>query len=503
MTDLTLLEQVLFFSRVAVGSVTALSILLTKRDPVACLGWLLSVATFPILGSIAYIIGGLNPYEAYTKKLRERIQKQLGASGEISQKEKLNAIRTNQLALDRSAYTGFKNAQSWVAGVNKAEFHRDVDLTLLVNSTTTYAEFEKAVLDAKEFIFVQFYQILPDRVGKRFFFLLRKKAKEGVKVYVLYDAMGSHRLRRDILESVRSSGIRISNFLAMHPLKRRYQINWRNHRKILICDGKTAFVGGFNIGETYLQGNDHSMPLWKDAHFQIQGPCVETIQRVFSDDWLFATGEKIVIGALGGIQTKASYSLPSKELSDEVNPSSNFVAVIPSGPSDHRAIFHSTISAVLHAAEKRVWISTAYLVPDRLLMEAMRQAVERGVDVRIVIPKHSNHPITDFCTTSYFAEFLDLGVSVYLYGPGMCHSKLLLADEDLILTGSSNLDYRSFFLNFELDLFIRDRVLAPRIEKFLTECFEHGEVMGMNHVRPRNLFLKGARNIIRLFAPIM
>jgi cardiolipin synthase len=341
---------------------------------------------------------------------------------------------------------------------------------------------------------VQFYQILPDRVGRRFFFQLRRKAREGVRVYVMYDAMGSYKLRRDILDAVRSSGIKIVNFLAMHPLKRRYQINWRNHRKILVCDGEVAFVGGFNIGETYLEGDHQGNPLWKDAHFRVKGSCVDAIQQVFAGDWLFATGEKIDFATGRSPEDSHRYAERSSQ---------NFVAVIPSGPSDHRALMHSTLSAILHGAETRVWITTAYFVPDRQIMEAMRQAVERGVDVRVVIPKRSNHPITDFCSTSYFAEFLDLGIRVYLYKPGMCHAKLLLADDDLVLSGSSNLDYRSFFLNFELDLLIRDRRLAPDVEKFLTESFQQSETLGLQQVRPRNLPLKAARNLIRLFAPLM
>lgn len=493
MNDPTLIEQILFATRIVVGSVTALSILLTKREPVACLGWLLSIATFPLIGSLAYLVGGLNPYQTHTRRMRERLRRSLGVGAGISHQEKMTAIGANLDALERSKYHGFQNAQSWVAGVTATDFHRDVGIEFLINSSATYDEFERAVLAAKEYIFVQFYQILPDKVGRRFFFQLRRKAKEGVKVYVMYDAMGSYKLRRDLLDAVRSSGIQIVNFLAMHPLKRRFQINWRNHRKIIICDGEVAFVGGFNIGESYLEGDQQDTPLWRDAHFKLSGSCVDVIQKVFVGDWLFATGQTIAF---------KSTSVPhAKNASD--NSASNFVAVVPSGPSDQRALMHSTLTAILHGAETRVWLSTAYFVPDSQILGAMRQAVERGVDVRVVIPKRSNHPITDFCTTSYFSEFLDLGLKVYLYRPGMCHAKLLLADSDLVLSGSSNLDYRSFFLNFELDLLVRDRRIAPLVEKFLTESFHQSEVLSQLHVRPGNLPLRTARNLIRLFAPIM
>lgn len=282
--------------------------------------------------------------------------------------------------------------------------------------------------------------------------------------------------------------------MGFHPLKRRLQINWRNHRKLLIVDGKTAFVGGFNLGEMYLEGRDPENPVWRDVHFRMVGRIAHHLEKVFREDWHFATGQSIDPLA----KADGSTVFPSD---------SNLTPVLclpfSSGPSDGRASFHTALLSVLYEAKRRVWISTAYFVPDKALLQALRQAVARGVDVRLVLPRRSNHPITDFCTTSYFQELTEIGVVLNLYNPGMLHAKILLADEDLVLTGSSNQDYRSFFLNFELDLLIRSATATGKINEYFQSIFNKSSILNKSEIEREYRKFSLLRRIARLCSPLM
>lgn len=471
----------------------ALSIVARKRDPVACLGWLLAVVTFPFLGTALYIIGGVSPYEALAR--RKRLSSRLARSTEAPETRafaRASAIEQ----LEGAQVGGFESTTGWAAWTGGHEFFTDTEIEFLENSTTVYSAFEDAIVNAKKTIFVQFYQIIPDAVGRHFYNLLADKARSGVAVYVLYDAMGSYKISAEHLKLAKKAGIKIHSFMGFHPLKRRLQINWRNHRKLLIVDGSVAFVGGFNLGEMYLEGRDPGNPVWRDVHFRLNGRVASHLERVFREDWHFATGQALESGVTPAVASDERGA--SERL---VEPT--FCLPFTSGPADSYASYHTALLSILYEAKSRVWISTAYFVPDKTLMQAMMQAVARGVDVRLVIPRRSNHPITDFCTTSYFHELSDIGVQLFLYDPGMLHAKILLADDDLVLTGSSNQDYRSFFLNFELDLLIRSRPVAGEIQNYFDNIFSKSSHLEKFSIDRQYLSFGFARRIARLCSPLM
>ena len=473
----------------AITFFVALSILSRKRDPVACLGWLLAVVAFPFVGSALYVLGGVSPYEALAR--RRRVSSRLVRSEEPPEVRAFaRAAALEELA--SSDCQGFENTTAWSAWAAGHGFFPKTRVDFLENSTSVYAEFEQAIVQAERYILVQFYQIVPDAVGRHFYGLLAEKARQGVAVHVLYDAMGSYRISVKHLKMARAAGIRIHSFMGFHPLKRRLQINWRNHRKLLIADGKVAFVGGLNLGEVYLEGQDPDNPVWRDVHFKLQGDVAEHLEKAFRGDWHFATGEALDL-------TKAPTARPSQATGE----CSALCMSVASGPADSRAAFHTSLLSVLYEAKRRIWFSTAYFVPDKTLLQALRQAVARGVDVQLVIPRRSNHPMTDFCTTSYYQELLEIGLTIHHFHPGMLHAKLLVADDDLILTGSSNQDCRSFFLNFELDLLIRDRGLTSRVDAYFIDLFAKSYILTREKVDQEFRSFMFLRRISRLCSPLM
>jgi cardiolipin synthase len=473
----------------ALSCILAAHILIRKQEPVVCLSWLLGVALFPLFTAICYIGFGMNPFEKYAA--RKRASKHL-SSLQKKRRSRDEIITENQHALDSYRYRGFDRTGVWVSMLSGRPMLDGNQVETLINSNHAFAAMREAIEGAKDFILVQFYQIQVDPMGIAFLDLLTAKARDGVRVHVLFDALGSQKIKDSLIRQYRGRGLKMHRFLEVHPVKRRFQINWRNHRKLVICDGSIAFTGGFNIGEMYLEGPDPDRPKWFDFIFRVRGSVIADLTAIFAEDWHFTTGKSLSSDI---VELRKEWSTPRS--------SENLMQVIASGPSENNAPFYSTLISLIHESRDRVWIMTPYFVPDKELLHAMRMAVVRGVHVRVVVPKHSNHPITDTCAHSYFSEIHRYGIELLRYVHGVCHGKLVLADDDVVLAGSSNLDYRSFFLNFETDLFMRDRRLtmdlAAVFEKLIKDCIPLGPKDVSNRRLARLLF----RRIMRLFAPLM
>jgi cardiolipin synthase len=484
------LNELTQIAKLVLSVMLAAHILVKKQDPVVCLSWLLGVALFPEFAAICYLGFGLNPFEKYAA--RKRASKHL--AGLKRPKKGAEVIGAeNQDVISKFGYQGFDRTAMWVSMLQGQALQSGNKISPLVNSTKAYDAMSQAIEGAKEFIVFQFYQIQADEIGILFLDKLAAKAEAGVKVFVLFDGLGSHRIKNTLIESYRRRGIKMHRFLEIHPIKRRFQINWRNHRKLIIADGQLAITGGFNVGSMYLEGPDPSKPRWFDIAFRVNGPVISDFLSLFAEDWHFTTGKSLPADVLG-----AKYVNP-----DNASDSGALTQIVSSGPSENNAPFYSTLVSILHESRQRVWIMTPYFVPDKQLLHAMRLAVVRGVEVQIIVPRHSNHPITDTCAHSYFSEIHQYGIKLLRYPHGVCHGKMILADQDVVLVGSSNLDYRSFFLNFETDLFVRDRQLATQVEGIMESVARDCSALSSSDVSNLRIGRLLFRRIMRLFAPLM
>ncbi|MCX6126477.1 MAG: cardiolipin synthase [Proteobacteria bacterium] len=479
---------ILLIQAIAVASL-AVHVLLRKQDPQVCMGWLLAIAMFPMLAGILYVVIGINPFERLAERKRRSRRETRQRQAEASQ---VNVESQNNGLLEAAHLSNFSRTLKWISHFGSQARVEGNELELLVNSNQVFPRLEQSILDAKSYIVLQFYQIQADAVGINFLNLLEKKAQSGVKVYVLYDALGSISLTDVMIRRYRDAGIAMNKFLEIHPIKRRFQVNWRNHRKLVVIDGTEAFVGGFNIGSTYVQGDNLEKPKWVDVLFSIKGPAISELLRIFFEDWHFTTGDSLA-GVLSAVD--ADVQVETRELT--------LLTVVASGPTENTAPFYSTVLNILFEAKNSVWIMTPYLVPDRALLHAMRLAVGRGVHVKIIVPKVSNHPLTDLCSSSYFSEIHSYGIELVRYKYGVCHGKIILADDDLIFSGSSNMDYRSFFLNFETDLFIRDKVLGAKIKELFSRVSAMSEPLTEVDLSAKPLTRLLMRRLMRLVAPLM
>jgi cardiolipin synthase len=290
--------------------------------------------------------------------------------------------------------------------------------------------------------------------------LLIERASDGVEVRVLYDAVGGSEVGGKFMRPLEEAGGKVGVFLPPRLLRRSLEVNFRNHRKIVVCDGQVGFLGGLNIGDEYAG-------TIRDAMVRIEGPAVDQLQEVFAEDWYFATGEDYVDAEFMGRWRNHPHR---REGAPAV------CAIVPSGPHTEYNFTLEAFLIALHRARGRIWITTPYFIPDQTITAALRTAVFRGVDVRLLVPEKGDHRIVAMASRSYYPVLLQAGVRIFHYRGGLMHAKTVLIDDNLTIIGSANMDLRSFRLNFEINLFAQSiplaKDLANLFENFASESTE-------------------------------
>ncbi len=321
---------------------------------------------------------------------------------------------------------------------------------VLTEGHATYDAIADAIDGARHHVHAQYYLIRDDASGRGFRDRLVAAAKRGVSVRLLVDGFGCFALGRSFYGPLRKAGVRVAVFLPMRSVLLQ-PVNLRNHRKIVVVDGETAFTGGFNVGDEYRGGTLAGMGTWRDVHLRIEGPAAADLQRVFFQDWAFATGEPI---------DPREYFARNPARRGGAT-----VAIVPSGPDTRTEAIHRLFFGAITGAEREVLVTTPYFVPDESLRVAMEVAAMRGVAVRILLPGHSNHAVTYHAGRSFYAELVAAGVEVREYVPGLVHAKTLVADGQVALVGSANMDLRSFRLNFEVNALVHDATTATTLRE--------------------------------------
>ncbi|CAN0595355.1 unnamed protein product, partial [Ectocarpus sp. 12 AP-2014] len=304
---------------------------------------------------------------------------------------------------------------------------------LLRDGEATFDAVFEAMEDARRYILLEFYIVRSDKVGQRIKSILKRKLAEGVEVWFLYDDIGSVGLPRKYLTELADAGARVASFGDGNIRRRRFQINFRNHRKLLVCDGHTGFVGGINLGDEYL-GTAMDQEPWRDTHCQISGPAVTGLQLAWLEDWNWASSE-----------------FPELSWEPDITPDGDQeVLILPTGPADTYETCALFFLNCINNARERIWIASPYFVPDFQIMNALQLAALRGVDVRIIIPEKSDNWLIKIAAYSYLVQACQAGVGIYRYQPGFMHQKVILVDNRYAAVGTANMDNRSMRLNFEI-----------------------------------------------------
>ncbi len=439
------LSVTLFAAYLGALLAVAVHILLHKRPSRSAALWLMVITTIPLAGILLYITVGVDRVqrrllykEASNLHFRHayasaphRIDPRLEPDGNEDTEIRLRRAAEFPDLLDRMFHRP-------LVGGNR--------FRMMTTGDRVYEAMLGAIRNARDHVHLQTYIFQPDRVGRLFVETLLEKAKEGVEVRLLYDPVGSIDALA-FLDELARTGVEVSPFNPLNPLKRRWQVNLRNHRKLLLVDGMKAFTGGMNISELHLV--EHPLlTRVKDYHFEIQGPIVGQMQEWFIEDWHYATGR----------------SLLSERYLPRLEPRGDEPArVITSGPDGDYEAFYRLVFAAILGARSAVQIVTPYFIPDQGLIAALRLAATRGVDITLLVPGHSDHPIVSLATQSFYEELLRAGVRIYERRAPFLHAKVLVVDHRWATIGSANMDVRSFRLNFEANVEIRSPALVAAL----------------------------------------
>ncbi|WP_017903019.1 cardiolipin synthase [Pseudomonas asplenii] len=460
------------------GSIAAIHAVLTVRTAQGSIAWALSLVFIPYLTLIPYLVFGRSTFDAYIKARRQANVEMRKAIADLNWRpwvEEALAARNSQ------AYAALRAMPK----LGRMPCLANNQVRLLVNGEATFEAIFQAIEQARHAVLVQFFIIHDDQLGRRLHNLLRKKAGEGVEVYLLYDGIGSHALPHDYVDSLRGGGVRVKAFATRSGWLNRFQVNFRNHRKVVVVDGLVGFVGGHNVGDEYL-GSKPPLSPWRDTHVQVSGPVVACLQESFAEDWFWAARQ-----------------LPPLILPDTYPDDGVLCQLLASGPADSFETCSLFFVEAIHAARERVWITSPYFIPDEAVFAALRLAVLRGVDVRLLLPSRPDHRIVYAASSLYAFEAVRAGVRVFRYGPGFLHQKVVLVDNEISAIGSANLDNRSFRLNFELMLLTVDPAFADEVENMLLKDFDLAREVTHEDSRETHRLQQLGMRIARLISPIL
>jgi len=460
------------------GIVAAVHAVLTVRTAQGAIAWATSLVFMPLLTLVPYLVFGRSRFDAYIGARRQANEEMHVAAAELDWRPWVEE------ALAARQYDGYKGLKAMV-GLARMPTLANNQVRLLVNGKASFDAMFEAISAAKKVVLVQFFIIRDDALGQRLAQLLLERAANGVDVFLLYDGIGSHALPSRYVEKLRNGGVQVHAFSTGSGMINRFQVNFRNHRKIVVVDGVRGFVGGHNVGVEYL-GEKPPLSPWRDTHIELRGPAVACLQECFAEDWYWA-----------------SHTLPTLILPKAYEDSGMLCQVVPSGPADPQETCSLFFVEAINAAVERIWITTPYFVPDEAVAAALRLAVLRGVDVRILLPSRPDHKTVYAASSLYALDAVRAGLRIFRYQPGFLHQKVVLIDRDTAAVGSANLDNRSFRLNFEIMVVTVDEGFAQEVEQMLEADFEQSVEMNLDDRKRLHRLQQLGMRVARLVSPIL
>ncbi|RMU32389.1 Cardiolipin synthase A [Pseudomonas avellanae] len=460
------------------GTGAAIHALLTVRTSQGAIAWAMPLLFIPYFTLLPYLIFGRSSFDAYIKARREANKEMRAAIGSLNWRPWIEEAVAARRSDAYAALRAMPRLGNMPALANNK-------VRLLINGEETFGAIFQAIREARQTILIQFFIIHDDNLGRQLQTLLLEKAAQGVAIFVLYDRIGSHALPGAYIDKLRDGGVQIKAFATRGGWLNRFQINFRNHRKIVVVDGLKGYIGGHNVGDEYM-GLKPPLAPWRDTHVEVIGPVVACLQESFAEDWFWATRE-----------------LPPLSLPDEFPEDGVLCQLLTSGPADAQETCSLFFVEAIHAAEERVWITSPYFIPDEAVTAALTLAVLRGVDVRLLLPSRPDHYVVYAASSLYAFDAVRAGVRVFRYEPGFLHQKVVLVDNDITAIGSANLDNRSFRLNFELMLLTVDSDFSSKVEAMLTADFAAAREISLQESHEtRRLHQLGMR-VARLISPIL
>ena len=456
---------------------TIVVVLSENRNPVKSMAWVLVLLLLPVVGLLIYLTFG-----------RSLKGMSLISRSDLRELRRLSEYSEENANQDLELSDSSRQLISLVNKLANPHLFTGNDIKLFTSGQDKFAALLRDIEAAQDYVHVQYFIIENDTVGSQLIGLLKRKAQEGIQVRVLYDYVGSFYMRPRVLKEMRQAGIEVHPFLEVTPANVAFRINWRNHRKIVVIDGKIGYMGGMNIADRYVTG-DKKWHAWRDTHLRIAGEAVAALQYSFAIDWNFTT-RKLLTSPI-----KHHHSLPDH--------GGYIMQMMSSGPTNRWNNISIVFLRAISLSTQRIYIQTPYFLPSEPLLKALQSAALSGVDVRLMIPRRPDSLMLRLATGSYIKECLLAGMKIYFYEPTVMHAKVVIVDDEFVTTGSTNFDSRSFEHNFEFNTLIYskqfNKMMCDTFEADMNQCTR----VSMSKWKKRPLMQKALESVIRLISPIL
>ncbi|MCH5218332.1 MAG: cardiolipin synthase [Muribaculaceae bacterium] len=450
-------------------------VLRENRNPIRTLSWVIALIFLPYIGLIFYAFFGRS-MRGQTMISRHNKRKLYGS--QHSPHVDLNAQPLTPTE---------KQVVKLAHKVNRYPFTLNNRAQVFTTGTDKFAALKRDLQEARESIYLQYYIFQDDRLGSEIAEILKEKARQGLDVKVIYDHVGSFSSSNKFFASMRQAGVDAHPFFRVTFPQLANRINWRNHRKVVVIDRKVGYIGGMNIADRYL-GLQQDGSAWRDTHLRLEGEIVESLLYAFSIDWNFLKTDNLML---------VERSVSGHEKND------TGMQLLTSGPTDDWDNLELTYLRAIAGAVKCVYIQTPYFLPTDSLLRALEAAALANVDVRIMLPSKCDSKMLQYAGFSYITQCLKAGIKVYLYSPGMLHSKVMIVDDSFVTTGSVNFDFRSFENNFEGNLLIYDESLNRRMKDIFFADLALCRKLTITAWRKRPLLHRFLESLLRLLSPIL
>jgi cardiolipin synthase A/B len=453
------------------GVLAAGKAVMEARTAQGATAWAVALVAFPLLALPLFLVFGQHRFHDYVAARRKHL-----AAFRAAQ-QRMRAVLRRRGLLVASRYT------QPLERLSGLPFTDGNSAALLVDGAATFGSIFEGIAAARHYVLVQFYILRDDGLGRELRARLLERAAAGVQVHLLYDKVGSYGLPRAYVDGLRAAGVLVQASVGRGV--NRLHLNFRNHRKIVVVDGRRAWVGGLNVGDEYL-GRDPRIGEWRDTHLCVEGPVVQCVQVSFVEDWHWAAGEPLCLRWRPAPAAARGHP----------------VLCLPSGPADELETCTLFFIAAIGQARTRLWIASPYFVPDEQFVTALQLAALRGVDVRVLVPDHSDSMLVNLSGWSYVEALEQAGVAMYRYQGGFMHQKVTLIDDDWCTVGTANFDNRSFRLNFEVTMAVLDRGLAADVRRMLEDDFARSRRVRAADLKARSPVFRFAVRLARLSAPV-
>jgi len=461
-----------------------LIVVMENGSPATTMAWILVLIFLPVVGFILYLFFGRN----WRKK------RLFGRKGYADTQILLTYIQKRPIKIENDWQNDLTAKLNRLLENNsKASLTVNNTVTLYNDTVSAYNAMLQGISEAKQFVHLEYFSIYADETGYTLQKMLIRKALEGVEIRFIYDDVGCWMLKKEFKHELRNAGVEFVPFMPVWIPFLNSRLNYRNHRKLVIVDGRKAYLGGLNIGDKYLSKKRY-FGYWRDSLAEIEGQAALALQAIFLADWNFVTGKNLMQEAL-----LDKYLPPPQADKHRFLP----MQIVANGPdSDYDSIMQLYFACITYA-KSSIRISTPYLILNESLLSALKIAAISKVKVQILVPDKPDHFLVFWASRSYFQQLLEVGVEIWTYQKGFNHSKVLIIDEEVLLIGSANMDLRSFNQNFELAATIYDKTVCAEAIKQFEEDLKHSSKINPAVFKHRSMFQKTKESICRLVSPLL